>query len=64
MQVIGSQYWNIAHGLEPGKVCEDGEGLQIMRTLERNMVWAINNTKLAAQPVPETETRIQTNFIR
>ncbi|MCD7973378.1 MAG: flavodoxin family protein [Candidatus Azobacteroides sp.] len=64
MLLIGSQYWNAAHGREPGEVKEDKEGLQIMRTLARNMAWTIKNTKAAQQPFPEMEKRVSTDFIR
>ena len=65
MQVIGSQYWNIAHGAKPGEVREDKEGLQIMRTLAHNMAWNIRNTHLAQQAAPvKEETQERTNFIR
>ena len=65
MQIIGSQYWNIAHGATPGEVREDKEGLQIMRTLARNMAWNIRNTRLARQAAPvKEEPRERTNFIR
>ena len=65
MQIIGSQYWNVAHGSDPGEVREDDEGLQIMRTLARNMAWNIRNTRLAQQAAPiKEEPRERTNFIR
>ncbi len=64
MNIVGSQYWNIAHGLTPGEVREDAEGLQTMRTLARNMAWTIRNTRITQQPLPEREKRISTHFIR
>jgi len=64
MNIVGSQYWNMAHGLTPGEVREDGEGMQIMRTLGRNMAWTIRNTRMAQQVTPQPEKRIVTNFIR
>ena len=41
MPVVSSQYWNSVHGLEPGEASQDGEGLQQMRTLARNMAFLI-----------------------
>ena len=65
MQIISSQYWNIAHGADPGEVREDKEGLQIMRTLARNMAWSVRNARLARQAAPvKEEPRERTNFIR
>ncbi|MEG1783036.1 MAG: flavodoxin family protein, partial [Oscillospiraceae bacterium] len=37
MPVIASQYWNMVHGNTPQEVKQDLEGLQIMRTLGKNM---------------------------
>ncbi|MCC8188694.1 MAG: flavodoxin family protein [Bacteroides sp.] len=64
MNIVGSQYWNLAHGLAPGEVRQDEEGLQTMRTLGRNMAWTIRNTRAAQQATPQPEKRVVTNFIR
>ena len=64
MPVVTSQYWNSVHGAAPGEAREDGEGMQTMRTLARNMAWMLR--KIAADSVtpPTMEERIATNFIR
>ncbi len=41
MIVVGSSYWNIGIGREPGDVAADDEGLQTMRTLGSTMAWAL-----------------------
>ncbi len=41
MVVVGSSYWNIGVGLGPGDVDQDTEGIETMRTLGRNMAWAL-----------------------
>jgi multimeric flavodoxin WrbA len=41
MVTVGSSYWNIGVGLDPGDVSADGEGLETMRTLGRNMAWLL-----------------------
>jgi len=41
MIVVGSSYWNVGIGLSPGDVDTDEEGIQTMRTLGRNMAWAL-----------------------
>ena len=64
MPVVSSQYWNIIHGRLPGEAVQDAEGLQIMRTLGKNMAWLLKNIKAGAQPLPETEEWQITNFIR
>jgi len=67
MPVVSSQYWNMVHGNTPEEVVQDLEGMQIMRTLGRNMAWllkCIETGKQAGIALPEKETRISTNFIR
>ncbi len=41
MIVVGSSYWNVGIGRDPGQVNEDAEGIQTMRTLGRNMAWLL-----------------------
>lgn len=41
MVVIGSSYWNIAVGREPGDVQADVEGVQTMHRLGQNMSWVL-----------------------
>jgi multimeric flavodoxin WrbA len=62
MPVVSSQYWNAVHGNTPDEVRRDLEGLQIMRTLGRNMAWMLKS--IAGTPWPEQESRVGTNFIR
>ena len=67
MCVVGSSYWNLVHGLKPGEVKEDLEGMQTMRTLGENMAWMLKNMeagKRTGVPEPCRERKIFTNFIR
>ena len=67
MPVVSSQYWNMVHGNTPDEVRQDLEGMQIMRTLGRNMAWllqCIDAGKKANVSLPEEESRVATNFIR
>ena len=66
MPVVSSQYWNAVHGNTPAEVRLDLEGLQIMRTLGRNIAWLLKciDTAKATVPYPERELRVGTNFIR
>lgn len=64
MPIVSSQYWNSVHGLFPGEVSQDDEGLQTMRTLGRNMAWLLKNIKSGKQPIPDAEYPQMTNFIR
>jgi len=67
MLVVGSQYWNQIHGNTPEEALQDGEGLQTMRTLGRNMAWLLRCIEQGRQSgitPPEKESPIKTNFIR
>lgn len=41
MFVVGSSYWPLAYGQMPGDVQSDGEGLETMRNLGRNMAYLL-----------------------
>jgi len=41
MIVPGASYWNVGIGREIGEVEKDGEGLDTMRALGRNMAWLL-----------------------
>jgi multimeric flavodoxin WrbA len=63
--VVGSQYWNIAYGREPGEAARDAEGMQTMRTLARNLAWLLKNLRApGAVPPPEREPWQPMHFIR
>jgi len=63
MPLATSQYWNGVHGLMPGEAAQDKEGMQIMRSLAKNLAWLMKNTHGKETPQPEP-TRVSTNFIR
>ncbi len=62
MPVVSSQYWTIAYGCTDGEVRQDGEGMQTMRTLGKNMAWLLKCVKGTA--LPEKEEPVRTNFVR
>jgi len=67
MPVIPSRYWNMIHGRKPEDVKQDLEGLQTLRIMARNMAWFLRCKEAAAKAgvaLPQTEQRVQTNFIR
>lgn len=66
MPVASSQYWNSIHGREAGEAAQDGEGLQTMRVLARNMSFLMKSIELGKEKfgLPETEERISTHFVR
>ena len=56
----------MVHGNTPEEVCKDLEGMQIMKTLGKNMAWmlkCIEAGKKAGIEVPQNKKRT-TNFIR
>ena len=66
MPVASSQYWNSVHGMAPGEVEQDAEGMQTMRTLARNMAFLIKSIALGREKygLPEKEERVYTHYIR
>lgn len=67
MPVVPSQYWPMVYGNTPEEVRQDEEGLQIMRTLGRNMAWMLKCIDVSEQAelnYPERESRVSTNFVR
>ena len=66
MPVASSQYWNSIHGRAAGEAEQDGEGLQTMRVLARNMTFLMRCIALGREQfgLPEKEARIATHFIR
>ena len=66
MPVASSQYWNCVHGTTPGEAEQDAEGLQIMRTLARNMSFLMKSIALGKEKygLPEAEPWQPTHSIR
>ncbi len=66
MPIASGQYWNGIHGQTPGQANEDAEGLQMMRTLARNMSFLMKSIALGREKygLPENEPKTFTNFVR
>jgi len=64
MIMPSSNYWNVAHGLTPGQMEQDGEGKQIMEVLGRNMAWIMTLIDQGDVPPPAPVAKTMTNFIR
>lgn len=66
MIMPSSNYWNVAHGLNPGEMEQDGEGKQIMEVLGTNMAWIMNVIQHGKEqfPAPGPVAKTMTNFIR
>ena len=41
MIIVGSSYWNVGIGRDPGQVKDDAEGIRTMQTLGQNMAWLL-----------------------
>jgi multimeric flavodoxin WrbA len=61
-----SNYWNVIHGRMPGEVFQDGEGMQTMHILGKNMAWLLKMKEATSGtiPPPIQERKVITNFIR
>lgn len=66
MPVASGQYWNGVHGSTAEQASRDEEGMQMMRTLARNMSFLMKSIALGKDKygLPEKEAAIRTNFIR
>jgi multimeric flavodoxin WrbA len=66
MVIAGSTYWNMGYGREKGEALQDGEGLQTMANLGKNMAWLLKCIQAAEHTVsaPQTSTEVVTSFIR
>ena len=66
MIMPSSNYWNVAHGLNPGEMEQDYEGKQIMEVLGKNMAWIMKLIEYGKEqiPAPAPVAKTVTNFIR
>ena len=66
MPIASGQYWNGIHGAAPGEGAQDAEGLQMMRTLARNMSFLLKAIADAKEKygLPQREPQTFTNFVR
>ena len=66
MPIASGQYWNGIHGNNAEEARCDEEGLQMMRTLAKNMTFLIKSIALGKEKfgLPEKEEKKFTNFIR
>ena len=66
MPVASGQYWNGVHGNNSEETKKDEEGMQMMRTLAKNMSFLIKSIHAGKElfGLPEKEPLVRTNFIR
>ena len=62
MVLPSSPYWHMIHGHDGEEAMQDEEGVQVMRSIGKNMAWLMRC--LAHEAMPAEEKRIYTNFIR
>ena len=65
MVITPAQYWNVVHG-NGQELLQDGEGVQILQTVGRNMAWLLKSLEAGGKtvPLPTPPARVRTNFIR
>lgn len=67
MPIASSNYWNMIHGSNAEDVLKDEEGVQTLKILAQNAAWllkCIDMGKKNGINIPESQTKIKTNFIR
>lgn len=66
MPVASSTYWNAIHGMTPGQVEQDEEGVQTLVNLAKNMAWLLKMREATKESIaaPDSSKILRTNFIR
>lgn len=66
MPIAAGQYWNGIHGRGAGEGTQDEEGMQMMRTLAKNMSFLMKSIALGKEQygLPQREAPVFTNFVR
>lgn len=66
MPIASSTYWNAMHGMNPGEVSQDEEGIQTLINLAKNMVWLMKMREATKETVstPDSVKVVRTNFVR
>jgi len=66
MTIASGCYWTAIHGLAPGEIIQDLEGLRVLRVQGRNLAYLLQLAKHGKEHIslPEREEPVSTNFIR
>ena len=64
MLITPTNYWPGVHGGAKGEAEQDLEGMQISRTIGRNMAYLLKMKAESSIPVPEKEDKIKFSYIR
>lgn len=65
MVMVPSVYFNVIHGSWDGDHSQDKEGVDIMKSVGKNMAWLLRVLEQGREiPLPDTANRARTDFIR
>lgn len=64
MLITPTNYWPGVHGTAKGEADQDAEGMQIARSIGRNMAYLLKMQAESTVPVPEKEDKIKFSYIR
>lgn len=66
MTIASGCYWSGVHGLTPGEMQQDLEGLKILRTQGRNLAYLLQLSEYGHHHIakPDAEPPLATNFVR
>lgn len=64
MMMPTTNYWSVGHGLRPGELLQDEEGVQIMTVLGENMAYLLKMREASTVEAPELQRKVFTHFIR
>ena len=64
MLITPTNYWPGVHGGAKGEAEQDTEGMQIARTIGKNMAYLLKMKAESSVPVPEKEDKIKFSYIR
>ena len=64
MLIVPSTYWNVIHGRAEKEALHDGEGVQTLQTLAKNMAWLLKVVAQTNVEKPAPDKKVFTNFVR
>ena len=66
MTIASGCYWTAVHGLAPGEIQQDREGLHVLQVQGRNLAYLLQLAEYGKEhvPPPERHERVATNFVR
>lgn len=64
MHVVSSNYWPIIHGMVPQEIECDLEGVEVLRSLGKNMAWLLKCIEKSGLRPPQQPIFTRTDFVR